>query len=123
MQPFSLFPPKHITPAVSSRPPQLNTQIVMSLFTTTHIGVFFKVMVRGPAASMNTLDSQVMVSFCALLWRDCGSLLPYFDISQTSPISFIFQTQGYCQYAQLPPCVSVFVCARARTYVCVCIYI
>lgn len=70
-------------------------------------------------------------SWCpfVLYFGDRGSLLPYFVTFQTSPISFIFQTQGYCQYAQLPSCVCTCVCLRVCACmrlcmcVCVCIYI
>lgn len=65
-------------------------------------------------------------SWCpfVLYFGDHGSLLPYFVTFQTSPISFIFQTQGYCQYAQLLPCVCmcVYVCVCACACVCVYIY-
>lgn len=78
-------------------------------------GLFYFGELADCSASM--LDTQVLVSLCALLWRPWKLVALFCHLSDIHPISFIFQTQGYCQYAQLPPCVCMCVCVRVCVYI------
>lgn len=113
MQPFFFFSPKkeNITPAVSSRHAthRLSSR---SFHSTSRFGFW-----RASRPLCEHAGHAGPGAPLGFLFGERGSLLPYFVTSWTSPISFIFQARGYCQYAQLPPCVSVYVCACVSVYI------
>lgn len=105
----SLF--RNITPAVSSRPGQRHRHTDCHSHSRSFLFNFtFScfILASWPTAAQARWTCR---TWCPLVlyFGDRGSLLPYFDTFQTAPISFIFQTQRYCQYAQPPPCVYVCV--------------
>lgn len=111
-------PFRNITPAVSSGPDTQIVIVTLAVFFHFCFSFLFIVLASWLAAPTVRWTRRSWCPF-VLYFGDHGSLLPYFVTFQTSPISFIFQTQGYCQYAQLPPCVCMCVCVCA----CVCVYI